>query len=73
MTEPRRFQAMIGPMTGAELRRLRKRASLTQEALAGLSEVSAHTIIRWENDQVPIPTLAARGLLAILAEKRAKG
>ncbi len=59
-------------MTGAELRRLRERAGLTQDALARLAEVAVRTIIRWENGQVPIPALAARGLLAVLAEKKAK-
>jgi transcriptional regulator with XRE-family HTH domain len=59
-------------MTGAELRRLRERAGLTQEGLARLSDVTTRTIIRWENNQVPIPALSARGLLVILAEKKVK-
>jgi DNA-binding transcriptional regulator YiaG len=59
-------------MTGAELRRLRERVGLTQEGLARLCDVTTRTIIRWENNHVPIPALSARGLLSILAEKKAK-
>lgn len=59
-------------MTGAELRRLRERAGFTQDALARLAEVAVRTILRWENGQVKIPALAARGLLSIMAEKKAK-
>jgi DNA-binding transcriptional regulator YiaG len=60
-------------MTGTELRKLRLKAGLSQEGLARLCDVATRTIVRWEKDQVPIPALAARGLLAILAEKKAKG
>lgn len=55
-------------MTGAELKRLRKRAGVTQQALAKAAEVSVRTIIRWENSQVPIPALAALGLRPLLRE-----
>ena len=48
------------------------KAGLSQEGLARLCDVASRTIVRWEKDHVPIPALAARGLLAILAEKKAK-
>lgn len=56
-------------MTGADLRRLRERAQLTQIQLASLAEVHWRTILRWEINEVPIPALAARGLRQILAEQ----
>lgn len=64
--------AIIEGVSGAELRRLRERAGLTQDDLAKLAEVASRTIIRWENDQVPIPALAARGLREVLDEARRK-
>jgi DNA-binding transcriptional regulator YiaG len=61
---------MPDTMTGAELRRLRERAKLTQEQLASRAEVHWRTILRWEAGQVSIPALAARGLRQILTEHR---
>lgn len=58
------------PMTGTELRKLRVKAGLSQEGLARLCDVASRTIVRWEKGHVPIPALAARGLLAILAERK---
>ncbi len=54
-------------VTGAELRKLRERAGLTQAELAARAEVTSRTIMRWENDQVDIPKLAALGLKALLS------
>ncbi len=59
-------------MTGTELRRLRKRAGLSQAALAKRAEVAARTIIRWETGQTPIPKLEALGLRTLLREQSQK-
>jgi len=56
-------------MTGAELKRLRERAGLTQTELADAAEIDYRTILRWEKGHIPIPALAALGLRQILAEK----
>ena len=58
------------PVTGAELRKLRERAGLTQAELAARADVVPLTIIRWENGQRPIPVLAALGLRVILTKPR---
>jgi transcriptional regulator with XRE-family HTH domain len=60
------------PVTGAELRKLRERAGLTQADLAARADVVPITIIRWETGQRPIPVLAALGLKVILAAKPRK-
>jgi transcriptional regulator with XRE-family HTH domain len=63
---------MVRSMTGAELKRLRERAGLAQQALAALADVAARTIIRWEQGETEIPALAARGLHAIFEELKRK-
>ena len=59
-------------MTGAELRRLRERAGLRQVDLAKLAEIGVRTLIRWEQGEVEIPALAARGLREIVEEVKRK-
>ena len=63
------MSATLDTMTGDELRRLREKADVSQAKLAELAEVTIRTISRWENGEVDIPALAARGLREILAEK----
>jgi transcriptional regulator with XRE-family HTH domain len=41
------------------------RAGLSQAAVARLADVHTRTILGWENDQAPIPKLAALGLLVL--------
>jgi transcriptional regulator with XRE-family HTH domain len=57
-------------VTGAELRKLRARAGLSQAALATRADVDRRTIMRWENGQAPLPKLAALGLKALLRGRR---
>ena len=63
--------AIMGSMTGSELRRRRERAGLRQEDLAKLAGVSIRTIIRWEQGE-ELPVVISRGLQDILAERRRK-
>jgi transcriptional regulator with XRE-family HTH domain len=55
-------------MTGTEIRRLRKRLGLTQQALADLLGVTNVTVSYWENDVHDIREPTAR-LLRLLAER----
>jgi transcriptional regulator with XRE-family HTH domain len=45
-----RRMGILAPMDGAEIRRLRKRAGLTQEALAECIGVEQGTVSRWERN-----------------------
>jgi transcriptional regulator with XRE-family HTH domain len=47
-------------MTGAELRRIRKRLGLTQLAMAEKIGVHANSLARWERDVVRITEPVAR-------------
>ena len=58
-------------MTGAQLRRIRKRLDLTQRELAEKLGVSANTVARWERDEVSIAEPAAR-LARLLLEMASK-
>jgi DNA-binding transcriptional regulator YiaG len=60
---------IVNPMTGKELRAVRKRLRLTQSALAAQLGVHWNTVARWERDEVGISEPAAR-LLRILAEQQ---
>jgi transcriptional regulator with XRE-family HTH domain len=53
-------------MTGATIRRLRRRLGLTQAALAARVGVHPLTVSRWECDRVAVPEPTAR-LLRLLA------
>ena len=44
-------------MDGAELRRLRRKAGLTQVALAALLPRTANTVARWERGEVKITSM----------------
>lgn len=46
-------------LTGEQLKRMRERAGMTQQALADLLGVHRQTVTRWENGAAEIPTLAA--------------
>ncbi len=59
-------------MSGADLKRMREKAGLTQQRLADLADVAARTVIRWETGEQPIPALAARGLRALFDELKRK-
>jgi transcriptional regulator with XRE-family HTH domain len=59
---------MMSGVTGAELRKLRERAGLTQAELAVLAEVSKRQVIRWEMTDSPISKLVALGLKALLSK-----
>ena len=52
-------------MTGAELRRLRKRLGMTQLELADRIGVTANTLARWERDLVGIGEVAARWIRSV--------
>ncbi len=66
------------PMTGSEVRRIRKRLGLTQAQLAERVGVTASSVARWEQGVLGIRESAAR-LLRLLAkadrpaERRRKG
>ena len=47
-------------MTGAQLRKARKRLGLTQAALGDMIGTTGNTIARWERDEVPVTEIAAR-------------
>jgi len=53
-------------MTGAELRRLRRRLRLTQRELAAKVGVTTTSLARWERDEVRITEPMAR-LLKLIA------
>jgi transcriptional regulator with XRE-family HTH domain len=53
-------------MTGADVRRLRKRLGLTQRALAARVGVAPNSVARWERDEMAVREPAAR-LLRLLA------
>lgn len=55
-------------MTGLELRRIRKRLGLTQQAFAKKIGVTANTVARWERGAVGIGEPIAR-LIRLLAKK----
>jgi DNA-binding transcriptional regulator YiaG len=63
MLSPR---AMVAPVTAQELRRLRKKAGLTQGALARKVGVQMNSVWRWEAGRVPITTPMARLIRMIL-------
>jgi transcriptional regulator with XRE-family HTH domain len=70
---PRRFNYTdCMPMTGAQLRRLRKRMKLTQKQLAENLGVTENTFARWERDEVKISEVAARFARAIAKTPGAK-
>ena len=52
-------------LCGADIRELRQNLSLTQEALGEILDVTKRTILRWENDQDPIPRTANIALNAL--------
>ncbi len=54
-------------MSGAELRRIRKRLDLTQVELAERIGVHANSVARWERDEVRITEPVAR-LIQLLAK-----
>ncbi len=74
--------AIMATVTGAELRKLRERAGLSQADLAARAKaepiicqhcgtkqtLTKRTLIRWEAGEWPIPKLAALGLKALLTK-----
>jgi transcriptional regulator with XRE-family HTH domain len=52
------------------LKRIRRGLDLSQARLASKLGVARLTVWRWENGQVPIPTLAARLLYRLDTERR---
>lgn len=58
-------------MTAIEMKRIRTTLGLTQDELAAELEISVRTIRRWEQDQWPIPKLAA-SYLRLLREGAAQ-
>lgn len=59
-------------MTGKELLKVRKRMKWTQAQLAEAVGVSGNTVARWERDEMAISEPAARLILRIHAEQKAK-
>ena len=53
-------------MTPEELRTLRKQAGLTQEQLADLLSIDRMTVSRWETGKVPIDTITAIAIHAVV-------
>jgi DNA-binding transcriptional regulator YiaG len=65
------FHGATLPLVKPEtLRRIRRGLHHTQERLASALGVSRHTVLRWENGQVPIPALAAKLLYRLKEERR---
>jgi transcriptional regulator with XRE-family HTH domain len=60
---------MVLAMDGAMFRRLRKRATLTQRALAGRLGVTENTVARWERGEMRITEPMARLIVLTLKAK----
>ena len=58
-------------MSGAELRRLRRKAGLTQAALGERLGVHTNSVARYERDEVGIPEPVARLARLLLGAKAA--
>jgi len=63
---------MVQPMDGPALRRLRRRARLTQRALATRLGVAENTVARWERNEVTISEPMTRLIRLTLAPKKSK-
>jgi transcriptional regulator with XRE-family HTH domain len=63
---------MVLRMDGADLQRLRRRAGLTQEALAARLGVAPNTVARWEQGVHAITEPMARLIRLTLASTKAK-
>ncbi len=59
-------------MTGKQLTTIRKRMKWTQAQLGDAIGVTGNTIARWERDEMAVNEPAARLILRIQAERKAK-
>ncbi len=59
-------------MTGSELRAIRKRLGLTQQALAGQIGVASNSVARWERDEMKITEPVARLVLMLSTQKKGR-
>ena len=60
-------------MTGAELRRTRRKAEQTQQQFATDLGVAPNTVARWERGERPIPKWVTRRLAADRTATKARG
>jgi transcriptional regulator with XRE-family HTH domain len=61
------------PVTGNELRRLRRRAGLSQRALATRVGLHWNTVARMERSELAIREVAAHALRAVCSAPKTKG
>ena len=63
---------IVSPMDGPTLRRLRKRAKLTQRGLAERLSVRENTVARWERNEMRIRPPMVRLIHLLLAPRTGK-